>query len=115
MENIKKIDLSIVLSTKNEGDNLELIIPKLIHHSDDIILVDGHSNDGTKEICEKYNIKFLLDNKIGKGDAQKIGLKEEDVLQEGHYKKIGEDCGIQVIYAAYEKNAWNGFFQLEFR
>ena len=39
-----------------------------------------------------------------------LGLKEEDVMQELHYKRIGEDCGIQVKYAAYEKNAWNGIF-----
>ena len=76
MEKIKKIDLSIVLVCKREVKNLENIIPNLLVHSDDIILVDGHSNDGTKELCEKYDIKFLLDNKIGKGDATKIGIKE---------------------------------------
>ncbi len=75
MEKIKKIDLSIVVVSKNEVKNLVSILPNLLVHSDDIILVDGHSNDGTKELCEKYNVKFLLDNKIGKGDAQKVGIK----------------------------------------
>ena len=27
--------------------NIDSIIPNLLQHSDDIILVDGHSNDGT--------------------------------------------------------------------
>ncbi len=76
MEKVKKIDLSIVLVCKNEAENLDSIIPNLLQHSDDIILVDGHSNDGTEDICKKYNIKFLLDNKVGKGDAQKIGILE---------------------------------------
>ena len=40
-------------------ENLVSILPNLLVHSDDIILVDGHSNDGTKELCEKYNVKFL--------------------------------------------------------
>jgi|TARA_R110002049_G_scaffold2683_1_gene20003 DNA helicase-2/ATP-dependent DNA helicase PcrA len=40
----------------------------------------------------------------------RLGLKEENVMQEGNYKKIGETCGVQIKYAAYEKNEWNGIF-----
>ena len=39
-----------------------------------------------------------------------LGLKEDNVMQETDYKKIGEQCGIQVSYASYEKNSWNGIF-----
>ena len=39
-----------------------------------------------------------------------LGLKEENVMQENDYKKIGEECAIQVTYAAYENNSWNGIF-----
>ena len=39
-----------------------------------------------------------------------LGLKEENVMQELDYKKIGEECGIQVTYASYETNSWNGIF-----
>ena len=39
-----------------------------------------------------------------------LGLREENVMQELHYKRIGEKCGIQVRYAAYETNSWNGIF-----
>ena len=31
-------------------------------------------------------------------------------MQDLNYKAIGENCGIQVRYAAYEANAWNGIF-----
>ena len=40
----------------------------------------------------------------------KLGLKEENVMQELNYKAIGESCGIQIKYASYEKNSWNGIF-----
>ena len=40
----------------------------------------------------------------------KLGLKEENVIQELNYKAIGESCGIQIKYASYEKNSWNGIF-----
>jgi len=39
-----------------------------------------------------------------------LGLKEENVMQELNYKRIGEECGIQISYAAYETNSWNGIF-----
>ena len=39
-----------------------------------------------------------------------LGLKEENVMQELNYKRIGEECGIQIAYAAYEINQWNGIF-----
>ena len=39
-----------------------------------------------------------------------LGLKEENVMQEEHYKKIGETCGIQIKYASHETNQWNGIF-----
>ena len=39
-----------------------------------------------------------------------LGLKEENVMQELNYKRVGEECGIQISYASYEKNNWNGIF-----
>ena len=39
-----------------------------------------------------------------------LGLKEENVMDELNYKVIGETSGIQIKYAFYEKNAWNGVF-----
>ena len=39
-----------------------------------------------------------------------LGLKEENVMQEEHYKIIGEECGLRIKYATYEKNDFNGIF-----
>jgi len=39
-----------------------------------------------------------------------LGLKEENVMQDLNYKVIGETCGIQIKYASYEVNNWNGIF-----
>ena len=39
-----------------------------------------------------------------------LGLQEENVMQEEHYKAIGEECGLRVKYATYEKNDFNGIF-----
>ena len=39
-----------------------------------------------------------------------LGLKEENVMQEEHYKVIGEECKLRIKYAAYEKDDFNGIF-----
>ena len=40
----------------------------------------------------------------------RLGLKEENVMQDLNYKAIGDSCGIQIKYASYEINNWNGIF-----
>ena len=67
-------DLSIVVPAKDESENLDFILPILKRYSNDIIVVDGHSNDDTQNVCKKNNVSFVLDNKLGKGDAQRIGV-----------------------------------------
>lgn len=69
-------DLSIIILAKKEYDNLRNILPKVKKISNDIIVIDGHSNDGTRELCRKYDIRFALDNKLGKGDAQRVGASK---------------------------------------
>ena len=68
-------DLSIIIPSKKECKNLEFIIPKLHEYSSEIIVVDSNTNDGTKELCDKFKVKYIKDNNKGKGDAQRIGAK----------------------------------------
>jgi len=56
-------DLSIVVPAKQESKNLEFILPILKKYSDNIIVVDGHSKDDTRLVCERNNVNFVLDNK----------------------------------------------------
>ena len=69
-------NLSIIISAKKEYLNILKIIPKLKKYSKDIILIDGNSNDGTKEFCKKQKIRFYLDNGKGKGAAQRLGASK---------------------------------------
>ena len=66
-------NLSIIISSKKECENLKTILPILKESSDDVIVVDGHSKDGTEEVCLLNKVKFVLDNGLGKGDAQRVG------------------------------------------
>ena len=69
-------DLTIIILAKNELETLKELIPKLKKLSKDVLLVDGHSRDETKLFCKKNKIRFFLDNKLGKGDAQRIGASK---------------------------------------
>ncbi len=67
---------SIIIPTRNEGEGIEEIIRSVKRYSDDIIVVDGHSKDKTKEIAHKLGVKFYLDHGLGKGDAMMVGMQK---------------------------------------
>jgi glycosyltransferase involved in cell wall biosynthesis len=72
-DNLMLKNLSIIVSSKKECENLKTILPILKGKSDDVIVVDGHSKDGTEEVCLDNKVNFVLDNGLGKGDAQRVG------------------------------------------
>tara|TARA_B100001964_G_C14011697_1_gene499640 strand:+ start:96 stop:782 length:687 start_codon:yes stop_codon:yes gene_type:complete len=98
--------LSIIILAKKEYQNLKFIIPRAKKLSKDIIVVDGHSNDGTKQLCKKLNVRFYLDNNTGKGDAQRVGCKKAKnkyiIFVDGDGAHDLKD--IRKIYALLEKN-----------
>lgn len=71
-----KSKVSIVVACKNEGEGIGKILNSVRKYSSDIIVVDGHSNDGTREIVKQFGARFFLDHKKGRGDALKIGIKK---------------------------------------
>ena len=44
---------------------------------------------------------------------QRLGLKKENVMQEEHFRAIGESIGVEIEYASYEKDSFNGIFTSE--
>jgi len=68
------VKVSVIIPTKNEETTLEPILVGCIKHADEVILIDGHSTDKTREIAEKYKIPVHLDRGKGKGDAMKLGI-----------------------------------------
>lgn len=50
--------LSAVIITFNEEKNIERCIRSLEGVADEIVVLDSFSTDCTKEICEKYKVKF---------------------------------------------------------
>ncbi len=61
--------ISVVIPTRNEEGMIEEIIDGCRPYADELLVVDGHSVDRTREIAEKAGVKVILDNGKGKGAA----------------------------------------------
>jgi dolichol-phosphate mannosyltransferase len=67
--------ISVVIPTKNEERTVGNVIKAVRPYCDEVIVVDGHSNDRTQEVCLREGVKFVLDNGKGKGDGIRTGIK----------------------------------------
>ncbi|MBI1375919.1 MAG: glycosyltransferase [Frankiales bacterium] len=67
--------VSIVVPARNEAKNLEVVLPELpeVH---EVILVDGHSTDGTIETARRVmpDIRVVQQTRRGKGNALACGF-----------------------------------------
>jgi glycosyltransferase involved in cell wall biosynthesis len=54
-----RVKLSGVIITYNEEKNIERCILSLLDITDEIVVIDSFSTDKTKEICKKYEIRFI--------------------------------------------------------
>lgn len=68
--------VSIVIPAMNEARNLEVVLPQLpeVH---EVILVDGHSTDGTVETAQALlpDVRVLSQTRRGKGNALAVGFE----------------------------------------
>ena len=68
--------ISVVIPAMNEAENLKWLLPRLPEFIDEVVLVDGHSTDGTPEIARELrtDIRIVSDGGRGKGDALRTGF-----------------------------------------
>lgn len=72
----KKLKISVVIPTKNEESMVGEIIDKCKPYADEVLVVDGHSKDKTREVAKKKGVRVVLDNGKGKGDGLRTAIKE---------------------------------------
>jgi glycosyltransferase involved in cell wall biosynthesis len=68
--------VSVVIPALNEAQNLPHVLPRIPQWVDEVILVDGHSTDGTQEIAERLwpGIRVISQQGQGKGAALRTGF-----------------------------------------
>ncbi len=69
MEHPASHHMTIVIPTLNEEATIGRIIEGCRPYADELLVVDGHSQDRTRAIAEGLGIRVLLDHRQGKGEA----------------------------------------------
>jgi dolichol-phosphate mannosyltransferase len=68
--------ITVVVVAKDEEATIVKIVQAAQLYADEVIVVDGHSKDNTRELAiSAHADKVILDNDKGKGDAYKVGVK----------------------------------------
>lgn len=71
-----KLKVTVVIPAKNEEKSIEKIVKAVKKYADDVIVIDGHSKDKTREIAQKYGAIVILDHGLGKGEAIRTAIKK---------------------------------------
>lgn len=66
--------ISAIIPAKNEGEVLIEVAESVKKYCDEVIIVDGHSTDGSAEVARQRGFTVLMDHGLGKGDAVRCGI-----------------------------------------
>ena len=74
--------VTVVVPTKNEEGIIAEIIEAIRPHATEILVVDGHSTDRTRDIASEKGVRVVLDAGRGKGEALRRSFVEarHDIL-----------------------------------
>lgn len=68
--------ISLIISVKNEAKTISQVIKRSKKYVDEILVIDGHSKDESRQIANSLDTKVILDNGKGKGAAMRLGIKK---------------------------------------
>ena len=71
-------NVSVVIPTLNEAENLPHVLTRIPDCVNEVILVDGHSTDGTTAVARQIrpDIRIIYQTGRGKGNALACGFRE---------------------------------------
>jgi glycosyltransferase involved in cell wall biosynthesis len=68
--------VTVVVPTRDEEGLVGEIIDAVRPSCDEVLVVDGHSKDRTREIAAAHGARVVLDHGKGKGEALRVALEE---------------------------------------
>jgi glycosyltransferase involved in cell wall biosynthesis len=82
------VTISVVIPALNEAANLPHVLPRIPDEVHEVILVDGHSTDGTVEVARALlpSIRIVEQQGTGKGNALRAGF----AAARGRYILMGD-------------------------
>jgi glycosyltransferase involved in cell wall biosynthesis len=73
---VPALRVTVVIPTKDEEGLIGEIVDVVRPYADEVLVVDGHSRDRTREIAVEHGARVLLDGGRGKGDALRLAIRE---------------------------------------
>ena len=67
-------ELTVVIAAKDEAPTIGDVVTHALRLAGQVIVVDGHSTDGTHEIARRCGADVLFDGGRGKGDAIRTAI-----------------------------------------
>ena len=67
--------VTVVIPTRNEEPTIAEIIEGCRPYADELLVIDGHSTDKTREIAKEHGARVEFDHGKGKGEALRTALK----------------------------------------
>ena len=68
--------ITVVVPTRDEEGLVGEIVDSVRQYADEVLVIDGHSRDRTREIAAEHNARVILDRGKGKGDALRLAFDE---------------------------------------
>jgi glycosyltransferase involved in cell wall biosynthesis len=74
------LTVGVLIPARNEEKNIEDVICRLRNLGyDNVLVIDGDSEDATRKVAEKYGAKVIPQNGLGKGNAVRQVLNSGDL------------------------------------
>ncbi|PWT80969.1 MAG: hypothetical protein C5B57_11375 [Blastocatellia bacterium] len=67
--------VTVVIPAKDEEGLIAEIVEAVKPYTDDVLVVDGHSRDRTREIAIQHGARVIQDNGRGKGEALRLSIE----------------------------------------
>lgn len=68
--------ISVIIPAKNEEKAIGEVILGARPYADELLVIDGHSKDKTRQIAKEKSVKVFSDHGKGKGEAVRLGIKK---------------------------------------
>jgi dolichol-phosphate mannosyltransferase len=68
--------ITVVVPTRDEEGLVGEIVDSVRQYADEVLVIDGHSRDRTREIAAEHHARVILDRGKGKGDALRLAFDE---------------------------------------
>ncbi len=72
--NYCKSNVTLIMATLNEEKTIKYILDSSRPFCKEILVIDGHSSDQTRDIAQENGAIVFLDHGLGKGDAIRVGI-----------------------------------------